>query len=75
MHLPSASKYACFTALSSNEWKVIIHILPFLFKHSIQSFTVCFNGSISLFTSILIAWNVLLAGCPSVCFDIGIDFF
>ena len=32
---------------------------------SIESFTVLYKGSISLFTSILIAWNVLFAGCPS----------
>ena len=35
--------------------------------------TVLYNGSISLFTSIRIAWNVLFAGCPLFCFDLGID--
>ena len=62
------------TILSSSEWKVIIHNLPFGFKLSIQSLTVFSNGFNSSLTSILIAWKVLFAGCPSLCFDFGIDF-
>ena len=71
VHTPSAFIKAFFTALSSNEWNVIIHNLPFLFKQSIESVTVLYNGSISLLTSILIAWNVLLAGCPCDFLDFG----
>ena len=74
MHFPLASIKAFFTALSSNEWKVITHNLPFDFRASILFVIVVYNGFISLFTSILIAWNVLLAGCPSFCFDFGIEF-
>ena len=65
VHFPMLSAYAFFTALSSSEWNVIIHNLPPLFKCFIQLFTVLYNGLISSFTSILIAWKVLFAGCPS----------
>ena len=64
VHFPSASIYASFTTLSSNEWKVIMHSLPFGFNAFIELITVLYSGFSSLFTSILIAWNVFLAGCP-----------
>ena len=70
----TASAYACFTTLSSNEWKVIIHNLPPFFKQSIESFTVLYKGLNSSLTSILIAWKVRFAGCPSFCLDLGIEF-
>lgn len=63
-----------FTILSSNEWKVIILNLPSSFSLFTLSSIALFNIWSSLFTSILIAWNVLLAGCPSLWNLAGIAF-
>ena len=51
------------TILSSREWKVIIAILPPLFSLLTPSSIALFRIDNSLFTSILIAWKVLFAGC------------
>lgn len=55
---------ALFTILSSSEWKVIIHSLPPGFNRSIISSSESRRTSSSLFSSMRIAWNVLLEGCP-----------
>ena len=51
------------TILSSNEWKLITHNLPPTFNKSNASNKACSRISSSWLTSILIAWNVFLAGC------------
>ena len=57
--------------LSSNEWNVITHILPFIFNSSKASLSALSNTSNSLLTSILIAWNILRAGCFSLLYFSG----
>ena len=49
--------------------------LPFDFKAFIESITVLYKGSSSLFTSILIAWKVFFAGWPPFWNLAGMDFF
>ena len=63
VHGFSNSLNLVLTILSSNEWNVIIANLPPSFSFSMLSSIALFNIASSEFTSILIAWKVLLAGC------------
>ena len=66
MHGFSAVLKAFFTILSSKEWNVMMQSRPLSFKRSIMPCMLSSRTSSSLLSSILIAWNVLLDGCPPV---------
>jgi hypothetical protein len=48
-----------FTILSSSEWKLITNIIPSFSSKSMASFNDFSKFSSSLFTSILMLWNIL----------------
>ena len=58
------SRKRSFTSRSSNDMNVMIAMRPPFFNKNGASRSIFCNASSSWLTSILIAWNVCLAGCP-----------